>query len=1193
MSRTIYALLVGVDDYLGGVPRLNGCVNDIARVREFLELRTQGGELALATRVLTAGDPSNPAEQKPTRQAVIQAFREHLGQAGEGDVALFYYSGHGSQERAPEEFWHLEPDRMDETLVLYDSRTSGGWDLADKELAVLIADVARNNPHILVVLDSCHSGSGTRAAEGVGVRLAEADLRHRPLDTFIEGVVPAVKSWSEAAGENQQADRETGKWFTLPEGRHVVLAACRPEELARELRTPDGQVRGALSYYLLDTLQQAGPDLTYRDIFTRTSSLLRSSVKEQNPLLASTQIDDLSQPFLGGAIVPQKPNFFIERTPFRGWVLKAGAIHGIARPVGEETTYLSIFPLQASLAVGGSLEGMVGLARVVEVGAAESLVQIEPEEGQSLDDQVYKAVVTVTPLPPIELTLSGSDEPALQALRAALADSTLVRVSDEPSATGIRVTAQAEEQVYQLARAADRQPLAVEVPEKGTPRSVREAAAKVEHIAQWLQVLHLDNKQSQIPPNAVEMDVYSYDPETAQSVLLDPSGPVRLSYPALPDENDEGAYVQIRLRHTGQYPRKLYCMLLNLTDDFGVAADASLFGGGIWLEPGQEIWASDQGRPYLEVYIPSELVAKGVSQIRDVVKLIVSTDDSDAILLKQEGLEVVVDAATRGLETSRKAVPDSTLHRLMQRVHTRALGRNPRRDRLSDWRTFQVLLTVAREGEGVPLSTQSGQSVELSKGVRIDAHPALQGRARLVPFEEGKRGLDSLSLPVAFRSHPELFQPFDLQPARGGDAGSNVIQLEEVVHPEVVTPAEPLIIHAEAGLGEDELILPVAYDPESQLFLPLGVGFERDGQVEIRIDRLPSPQADSRDIKGAIRMFLQKVAGEKIGAEKFGLEGFTSRLAAATLDEQGRVVYDDSPITLKQKAAAAQRILLFIHGFVGNTRGMVSSAYGLKDPQASSIAKLVDCYDLILTFDYENINTPIEETASHLKKALVAAGLGPDHGKTLHIAAHSLGTMVTRWFIERDSGSRFVQKALLIGPPNAGTPWAKYQDYLVVGLGAALNGLAAITWPTVVIPTLLSGLGFLVGGFEKIDATLDQIKPDSSFYRVLNESDDPGVQYVVIGGNTSKIPGLQPETVEAEKKLFQKLVERLTSAQTRNQILSLAFFNAPNDIAISIKSMSSLPADRSPAPVFVEVSCDHISYFSTATGLGKIVEALL
>ena len=34
--------------------------------------------------------------------------------------------------------------------------------LADKELSLLLAEVAANGPHVVVILDCCHSGGGTR-----------------------------------------------------------------------------------------------------------------------------------------------------------------------------------------------------------------------------------------------------------------------------------------------------------------------------------------------------------------------------------------------------------------------------------------------------------------------------------------------------------------------------------------------------------------------------------------------------------------------------------------------------------------------------------------------------------------------------------------------------------------------------------------------------------------------------------------------------------------------------------------------------------------------------------------------------------------------------------------------------------------------------------------------------------------------
>ena len=128
MSRTIYALLIAIDDYPSPIPKLRGCVNDIEAFASYLSERVAGDKgVAIKLKTLKNGEA--------TRQAVVDAFSDHLGKAKKGDVALFYYSGHGSREQAPEEFWKLEPDHLDETLVLFDSRNKGSWDLADKEIA--------------------------------------------------------------------------------------------------------------------------------------------------------------------------------------------------------------------------------------------------------------------------------------------------------------------------------------------------------------------------------------------------------------------------------------------------------------------------------------------------------------------------------------------------------------------------------------------------------------------------------------------------------------------------------------------------------------------------------------------------------------------------------------------------------------------------------------------------------------------------------------------------------------------------------------------------------------------------------------------------------------------------------------------------------------------------------------------------
>jgi hypothetical protein len=139
----LFALLVGIDQYPPGIPTLSGCCNDITAFEMFLRERAGQSGFQLQLEPLK--------DVQASRQNVIDGFRQHLSRAGEGDVAIFYYSGHGSQNHTPQELWYLEPDHLDETLVCHDSRSPGEYDLADKELAVLIAEAAKSNPHILVI----------------------------------------------------------------------------------------------------------------------------------------------------------------------------------------------------------------------------------------------------------------------------------------------------------------------------------------------------------------------------------------------------------------------------------------------------------------------------------------------------------------------------------------------------------------------------------------------------------------------------------------------------------------------------------------------------------------------------------------------------------------------------------------------------------------------------------------------------------------------------------------------------------------------------------------------------------------------------------------------------------------------------------------------------------------------------------
>jgi pimeloyl-ACP methyl ester carboxylesterase len=1173
MNRTVYALLVGIDDYPHPIPPLRGCANDITAVEQLLGERLPAR--SFIPKVLKNADA--------TRQNVIAGF-DHLRQAGPDDVALLYYSGHGSQERTPPEFWHLEPDRLDETLVCYDSRLPGNYDLADKELAKLIAAVAARGAHVLVILDSCHSGSGTRAAESEGVRRVPTDLRERPLHTFL--VTPEEAAALAAPGESRAAGAPSG-WVKLPQGRHVVMAACRDDEEAKET-SGGGLPRGTFSYFLTETLQRAEAGLTYRDLFKRVNALVRTKAARQSPLIEAAAARELDQPFLGGAIQPHPPYFTVSFDPKDRWVIDGGAVHGIEPVSGAETTLLALFPFESGTEQLGQIDKAAGEARVTERMPARSKVAIALSNGQQPDPaQTYKAVVTAMPLAPRGVQIAG-DGGGTALARAALnqvgpggGPSLLVREAAE----GAELRLIATEGGFRIQRAADDRPLVVDIG-RADAAGARQAVERLEHIARWLRVAELSNPTSRIKADDVELSLEllpnANAPAGAEPQVLDAAAQgqgLRLVYAYNRGEWEEPQF-RVKIKNRGK--QRLYCVLLDLTETYKITSEL-LPGGGVWLDPGAETYAL-AGEPIF-ASVPDELWEQGVGEIRDLLKLIVSTEECDATLLDQDELDVSVKAAT----TRDVTAPRNTLERLMQRT-TRALSARPQRDRLADWAAQEVNITTVRPLKSVPVPA-AGQ-VPLLPQVMLVGHPGFKAQASLSTLPQASeelkashelsraanpaRELRTPRLPSLLRDDPSVVRPLQFSASRGGEPGLSVLELTHVDAQTVdsVTPSQPLVVRLDQSLlAEDEHVLPVGYDGE--FFLPLGRARRTDGAVEVALERLPPPLVDSRTLTGSIRIFFEKVVTQKLGLEfRYPL------LAVAEADGRGEVSYDHDRDRVRDRVAAARCILLYIHGIIGDTRGMAASARHqlMADPP---VAQLADRYDLILSFDYENLHTTIEANARLLKQRLEEAGLGPQHGKVFHIVAHSMGGLVARWFIEREGGDQVVQHLVMLGTPNGGSPWPSIEDWALTALGIGLNGLSAVVWPARI-------LGSLVKGLEAIDVSLDEMHPQSECLKTLAASPDPGVRYTIIAGNTQLIAA-----DEQQQGRVQRLLSRLAPQRLLHGTTAFAFINEPNDIAVSVASIGSVPMARSPQPhVQPPVACDHITYFSTAAGLRALAASL-
>lgn len=133
------------------VPPLAGCINDANDMRDIAQ-----GQGFRVRQLL---------DSAATSTAVIDGIRAAAQQLTGGDVLLITYSGHGSQVPDPNEI-----DLLSETWVLWDRQ------LIDDELYALWG-LFEPDVRIVVISDSCHSGTVTREIDLLTAQLSQATER--------------------------------------------------------------------------------------------------------------------------------------------------------------------------------------------------------------------------------------------------------------------------------------------------------------------------------------------------------------------------------------------------------------------------------------------------------------------------------------------------------------------------------------------------------------------------------------------------------------------------------------------------------------------------------------------------------------------------------------------------------------------------------------------------------------------------------------------------------------------------------------------------------------------------------------------------------------------------------------------------------------------------------------------------------
>lgn len=669
MENRLFALLVGINDYPPVSPpikSLKGCVNDVMQMDQLLQARLkQGGYLS---RILTNAEA--------TRQQVIDAFAEHLGQAQAGDEALFYFSGHGSQEYAPQEMWEIEPDHFNETLVCYDSRLPQGLDLADKELAALIRQVAEGGARITVILDCCHSGTATRALEWATERRAETDQRRRPLSSYLAGATRALEPSPAHSPENSPVKQDEGSgWYRLPSGEHILMAACEAREKALEMKF-EGIEGGVFSHFLQQALRQWQGSPTYRDLARHVYALTRTLAATQTPQVEVTTSSDLDRRFLEAIWANHPPYFTLSSDQALGWVIDGGAVHGIAAPVADEKTKLLVFPKHIDGEELAKADHALAEAEVVAVQPGISQVEVMPHAAALDRNDSYKAIVIATPQPPIVVYFEG-DDPAYASLRAALAVATAggkpsIFVREGELDNAALVLSRQEGKLVVRRRESD-QLLAAAVP-------VDDASVAVpclEHAAIWLKLLRVDNPTTSLPANALQTKMRAL---VDGGVSVDREESSDLPSLHLTQAVDPNATKpQFDLTITNGSEQRLYYVVLSLSEAFN-ADSLTDPEQGIWLEPKSSATFN------ITSYIPDELWQLGVQQTTDHLLIIATTQQLDGTQLTLPELSV----------TSIMRDIDSPFVHLVSTLATRASVLTKKLTQVVDWRVERRSLVISR-----------------------------------------------------------------------------------------------------------------------------------------------------------------------------------------------------------------------------------------------------------------------------------------------------------------------------------------------------------------------------------------------------------------------------------------------------------------------------------------------------------------
>ncbi|KAI8376291.1 caspase domain-containing protein [Radiomyces spectabilis] len=247
------ALLIGIN-YFGTSNELNGCINDVHNVKEFLTTLYGFDE---ADMVILTDDQTDP-KFIPTRANIVAGMQWLVHDCQPNDSFFFHYSGHGGRVHDTS---GDEDDGFDETIYPVDFTDYEGdsGQLIDDDMHDLLVKPLCQGCRLTAIFDSCHSGTAldlpyVYSTQGVikeknlfkdaGVGLLSAGFAYVTGDK--QGALSSIMSLGKQLMSARDVAEENREKNSSP-ADVIMFSGCKDDQTSADAQEA-GKATGAMSH---------------------------------------------------------------------------------------------------------------------------------------------------------------------------------------------------------------------------------------------------------------------------------------------------------------------------------------------------------------------------------------------------------------------------------------------------------------------------------------------------------------------------------------------------------------------------------------------------------------------------------------------------------------------------------------------------------------------------------------------------------------------------------------------------------------------------------------------------------------------------------------------------------------------------------------------------------------------------------